>query len=95
MTVLSRRDGVIVAWQFTAWNRLETAFRPVRVRCDPVQGSVLACRTPNVMGPRSYRLYETGFFSVSSQAVNCQVAFADYGAPEAFDFARPTCAIAT
>jgi hypothetical protein len=70
---LSRRDDVIVAWQFTAWNRLETNFRPVRVRCDagPRFFSAPGGR-PNVIGNQTIPSLRDGLFFALSQAVNCQ-----------------------
>jgi hypothetical protein len=66
-----------VAWQFTARNRLEKAFRPVRVRCD--SGPRFCSRPQRVdrmpQQTKSYRLYQTTLFLAPSQAVNCLATF--------------------
>jgi hypothetical protein len=89
--VLSRRDGKIVAWQFTGRNGARED-PPRRVQCNgTIAGSrladALACPKEKLLSNiatsnRSYRSLRDGSFRTVSLAVNCQVAFADYGAPE-------------
>jgi hypothetical protein len=62
---------MIVAWQFTAWNRLEKAFRPVRVRCDTGPTFVRTCRRPHVIGDRIIPSLRDGLFFGVVQAANC------------------------
>ncbi len=49
---------MIVAWQFTAWNRLEKGLRPVRVRCDTGTTLVRTCMSRATQPNHTF--YETG-----------------------------------